>query len=198
MTMAWLKLIMLAQINRYFGVIVPAKLLRYIIGELHAPFSIWFVDLLLQINIMRKSYLLTVFIVVMIALLFAFTAPDKSRRLYKNLKVLPKDITKPEMDTLMRGIARSLGVKCDYCHVRNVGKEGLDFASDEEETKLTARDMMRMQAKINKKYFNVKEAGRPGTKLQVTCYTCHHAQAIPAKKAATPGSQPPQPKPKEG
>ncbi len=147
---------------------------------------------------MKKSYLLTVFIVVVIALLFAFTAPDKSRRLYKNLKVLPKDITKPEMDTLMRGIARSLGVKCDYCHVRNAGKEGLDFASDEEETKLTARDMMRMRAKINKKYFNVKEAGRPGTKLQVTCYTCHHAQAIPAKKAAAPGLQPPQPRPKEG
>ncbi len=43
----------------------------------------------------------------------------------------------------------------------------LDFASDENEHKLIARDMMRMTMKINKKYFRNEKQDA------ITCYTCH-------------------------
>ena len=52
---------------------------------------------------------------------------------------------------------KALGVTCNYCHART--KPGIfpvraDFTSDEIPTKLTARKMMRMTDKINRKYFN--------------------------------------------
>ena len=37
---------------------------------------------------------------------------------YKNLKVLPKNITKPQMDSVMKHFTVALGVKCNFCHVR--------------------------------------------------------------------------------
>src|SRR5690606_23342798 len=35
---------------------------------------------------------------------------------WKNLKVLPKDISKDSLDHLMKGYTLALGVKCNYCH----------------------------------------------------------------------------------
>ena len=59
----------------------------------------------------------------------------------KNLQVLPKDTTRQQINPIMRGFTRALGVRCPYCHV---GEEGadmstFDFASDEKPTKKTAR-----------------------------------------------------------
>lgn len=39
--------------------------------------------------------------------------PDK----FTNLKVLPKDIGKDDLVTTMRMFARSLGLRCNPCHV---------------------------------------------------------------------------------
>jgi hypothetical protein len=39
--------------------------------------------------------------------------PDK----FTNLKVLPKDISKRELESTMRGFAFALSVRCDHCHV---------------------------------------------------------------------------------
>ena len=35
----------------------------------------------------------------------------------KNLQVLPKDMTTPQVVQLMRTFTTGLGVMCDYCHV---------------------------------------------------------------------------------
>ena len=47
-----------------------------------------------------------------------------------------------------------------------------------------ARTMMKMQNKLNKKYFKIRHVDEMSTKLEVTCYTCHHGQSHPAKTAA--------------
>jgi hypothetical protein len=36
---------------------------------------------------------------------------------YKNLQVLPHDIPREQLIEIMRAFARSLGVRCNHCHV---------------------------------------------------------------------------------
>src|SRR5262249_47102880 len=70
----------------------------------------------------------------------------------KNLQVLPKDLTREEVVGRMRLIAASLGVRCEFCHVRTTGPDGRqidDDASDDKDTKKTAREMMKMVNAIN-------------------------------------------------
>src|ERR1700751_3024880 len=58
--------------------------------------------------------------------------PDK----YTNLKVLPKDISKHELESTMRGFAFALGDRCDHCHVEKKAPEhGLDFPADDKDAK---------------------------------------------------------------
>ena len=65
--------------------------------------------------------------------------PDK----FTNLKVLPKDISKQELQSTMRGFAFALGVRCEHCHVEKKAPEhGLDFAADDKDAKKTARLML--------------------------------------------------------
>jgi thioredoxin reductase len=45
--------------------------------------------------------------------------PDK----FTNLKVLPKDISKQELQSTMRGFAFALGVRCEHCHVEEKAPE---------------------------------------------------------------------------
>jgi len=132
---------------------------------------------------MRKSVLV---IGVFAGLLFAslaFTEPKD--RLYKNLKVLPKDITKPQMDSVMQSFTAALGVKCNFCHVRTADNKDWDFPSDANKHKLVARDMMKMTTKINKKYFDVTGKGINAS-LMVTCFTCHNGKPEPATRAPKP------------
>ena len=95
---------------------------------------------------------------------------------FKNLKVLSKKTTHDQMDTIMKQFAKSLGVKCNFCHVpRTDDAKKLDFASDENEHKDIARSMLRMTNRINKKFFK----GDHGP--SVTCYTCHNGHEEPEK-----------------
>lgn len=82
----------------------------------------------------------------------------------KNLKVLPKDLSKADIKKMMKGIADSLGVQCDFCHDTD------DMAKDTEH-KEVARAMMKMTAEINKASFKGKS--------RVTCMTCHNGKAEP-------------------
>ncbi|HEX2609201.1 MAG TPA: c-type cytochrome [Flavisolibacter sp.] len=133
---------------------------------------------------MKRSFLVTLCFTLLIASSLAFTKDDP---LYKNLKVLPKNITKPQMDSVMHHFTGSLNVKCSFCHVRNDSTKTTDFASDENKHKLIARDMMRMTNKINDQYFNLTGAKRDlNTPLMVTCYTCHHGSTEPETKAPQP------------
>ncbi len=96
---------------------------------------------------------------------------------FKNLKVLPKDISEEALDSIMDNFNYALGVRCNFCHARNDSTKHLDFPSDAKGEKGIARGMMLMTANINKKYFNFnKEKIVPQT---VTCITCHRKNAMP-------------------
>src|SRR5215470_11551400 len=100
--------------------------------------------------------------------------PDK----FTNLKVLPKDITKQQLQSMMRGFAFALGVRCEHCHSEKPGgqKFELDFAADDKEEKKTARLMLEMVAGINRDYL-AKLSRTPAVEAQ--CVTCHHGLAKP-------------------
>ncbi len=100
---------------------------------------------------------------------------------YKNLKILPKDISKEDLDSIMHHFSASLSVRCGFCHVHNEEKKTWDMASDENPYKLIARKMMLMTNDINKKYFPPEKDDKDAGKIQtITCYTCHKGDPIPA------------------
>lgn len=134
---------------------------------------------------MRKAIVVTFAFTLFIAVSFAFTEEPPR---YKNLKVLPKDITKEQMDSVMHHFTGSLGVKCNFCHAFNAREKKLDFASDEKPEKHTARAMLKMTQKLNKKYFEVKNSKSLTAELEVTCFTCHHGNEHPK---TTPPPPPP-------
>jgi len=83
----------------------------------------------------------------------------------KNLQVLPKNYTRPQVVAVMRTFAQGLGVHCEFCHV-----EG-NFASDAKPTKQMARRMLRMVNRIDRDTFHGNR--------EVWCYTCHRGQERP-------------------
>ena len=95
---------------------------------------------------------------------------------FTNLKVFPEDIGKRDLIGAMRGFAGALGVRCNHCHVGPDNLEGMDFATDEMETKGVARAMMKMSDEINNTL--LPTSGRKST-LQVQCVTCHRGVARP-------------------
>lgn len=132
---------------------------------------------------MKKSILVITFFVSMIAFSFTFIPTQEK---YKNLKILKKDISKKEMDSVMHFFCNSLGQKCGFCHVRNEQEKKWDFASDAIPYKDVARKMLLMTAKINKQYFKNEEEKNSEMIQAVTCYTCHHGEAIPQTKPPIP------------
>jgi Photosynthetic reaction centre cytochrome C subunit len=114
----------------------------------------------------------------------AATAPQPPERPNKNLKVLPKNISHEDLDKVMDSFKAALGVKCNFCHAasQDTASHHLDFASDAKPEKNIARKMMRMSAKINKKFFsyNKDEQGAPAN--LISCMTCHRGNAHPGEK----------------
>jgi hypothetical protein len=96
---------------------------------------------------------------------------------FKNLQVLPKDISKDSLDTIMHHFTKALGVRCNFCHTMGNGK--MDFASDDKEEKGIARYMIKMTAGINSTYFNFDKSERPDTITTIKCQTCHHGNPHP-------------------
>jgi hypothetical protein len=137
---------------------------------------------------MKKSFLVTLSLVAMIAVSLAFT--NDQDRLYKNLKVLPKNITKTQMDSVMKSFTVALGVKCNFCHMKVEGTDTWDFPSDANKHKLIARDMMKMTTKINKKYFDYGgDVEDLNAKLNVTCFSCHNGKKEPLRIPAADSSR---------
>ena len=99
-------------------------------------------------------------------------APKLAEEQFKNIQVL-KGVPADQVIPSMQFISASLGVECDYCHVR--GDRGLAPDKDDKKAKVTARKMMQMMFAINKDNF---EGHR-----EVTCYSCHRGSANPV---ATP------------
>ncbi|MEA3081597.1 MAG: hypothetical protein QOD54_1265 [Sphingomonadales bacterium] len=108
---------------------------------------------------------------------------------FKNLKVLPKDIARADLQASMKFFSQSLGVRCTYCHVGTEGQplSTFDFASDAKDHKKIARDMMRLTQHINTDHLPAI-MGRPDAK--VTCFTCHRGATKPATDLPAPPPQP--------
>jgi photosynthetic reaction center cytochrome c subunit len=84
----------------------------------------------------------------------------------KNVQVL-KDVSPDQWQLVMQYVAASLGVQCNYCHVMG------DNASDDKDTKKTARKMMQMVSDLNGQFF----AGKPA----VSCASCHNGHPKPSR-----------------
>jgi hypothetical protein len=102
---------------------------------------------------------------------------------FKNLKVLPKDISSKDLSKIMvDDFADGLGVSCGFCHAENKDTHKPDYASDEKPEKKIAREMMRMTNKINKRFFKINHPVIGNSSLAVTCSTCHNGAAFPEAK----------------
>ena len=146
---------------------------------------------------MKKTFLVTLAFISLVALSCAVTMKSNgpANPQYKNLKILPKDITHERMDSVMHHFAGSLNVRCSFCHVHNEQTNEWNWAADDNKHKLVAREMMTMTNQLNKKYFNLtgSSALTISTPLMVTCYTCHHGSTEPAVNP--PHQERPQPRP---
>jgi cytochrome c553 len=144
---------------------------------------------------MKKTIIVITSFIAVISMSFAFKKADPPK--YENLKVLSKNTTKQEMDSIMRHFSLSLGVRCNFCHERGAdGQNNFNFASDKNEHKLEARSMMKMTSKINKKYFSdhKADANMIGGSIiggAVTCYSCHNGKEHPATRAPAPAPRTP-------
>lgn len=130
---------------------------------------------------MKKSLILSFVMFISFGVFYGFNAsPDNGREIdpnpkFKNLQVLPQDISEDDLYGLMNSFNYSLGVKCSFCHTP--GDDGkMDWASDEKKHKNVARGMMRMTMDINKNYFNIENPAE----FEVDCFTCHNGSKHPA------------------
>src|ERR1051326_9097945 len=89
---------------------------------------------------------------------------DPAEQVFKNIQVL-KGTPAYQVVPSMQFIANSLGMACEFCHVRGA----LD--KDDKKPKQTARQMIEMQMAINRDNF---KGGREGT-----CYSCHRGAHDP-------------------
>ncbi|HVV03352.1 MAG TPA: c-type cytochrome [Puia sp.] len=105
--------------------------------------------------------------------------PGRAKSEYKNLKVLPKNISSKALSKIMVDeFSDALGVGCGFCHARGKDSLSIDYASDAKPEKEMARMMMRMTLRVNKRFFMLKHPALDGP-LVVTCNTCHKGQSHP-------------------
>ena len=124
-----------------------------------------------------------------IAIVFLASSFKTDQEKYKNLKILPKDISSADLDSIMNSYNVALGVKCGFCHVENKQDLTWDYASDAKGHKKVARNMMTMTDDINKKYFEEDNEGRKIP--MVTCYTCHNGRKEPYFRPVVENATPP-------
>jgi len=104
------------------------------------------------------------FAIVVIAVLVGTPAVAEKPWKGKDLKVLPKDISKDKLKEVMKKQSEALGVDCDFCH--KVPDMHLDTKH-----KTAAREMIRMSREINAKFFDGE--------TKVRCATCHRGEKEP-------------------
>ena len=130
----------------------------------------------------NKKIIVIACLVMMVLLGTAGTTAPINKSAFKNLKILPQDISHEKLNMIMDQFNQSLGVKCNYCHAKKNENEHLDFASDSNHTKEDARYMMRMTMQLNKEFLQVKQPQIGDSSLPVSCYTCHHGSPYPDSK----------------
>ena len=91
----------------------------------------------------------------------------------KNLQVLDFE-SERELKKYMKTIGKDLGVKCTFCH-------DLNDKSIDTDHKLIAREMIKMQMDLNKRFF--AQIGdsllHSENVLQISCWTCHRGSKEP-------------------
>lgn len=85
---------------------------------------------------------------------------------FKDLQVLPKNITKDQLKTIMKAQSKAMGKDCDFCH-------RMPDTVGDTPMKLRAREMMKMVAALNDKKVY------PGVEGHITCWTCHRGAVHP-------------------
>jgi photosynthetic reaction center cytochrome c subunit len=105
----------------------------------------------------------------------AITKGMTAGEFYKNIQVL-KDIPAPQLMPAMQFMTGSLGVGCEFCHVKDA------FDKDEKEMKKTARKMIQMTMAINLENFDGRR--------ELTCNSCHHGAQQPAAIPGFPEEEP--------
>ena len=113
---------------------------------------------------------------------FGIAASKPAGTKERNLKVLPKDISNADLDSVMEGYSKALNVDCNFCHAENKTKTDIDFASDDKPEKEITRMMMKLTAAVNKDYFDYTIVYKAGEKMAVSCYTCHDGFPRPELK----------------
>ena len=113
-----------------------------------------------------------------------------------NLKVFPKNIPYRVLDHTMDIWSASLGVRCNFCHAGDPQTHKMDFASDAKPEKQMAREMYKMTAKINSKFFKAtKDSLGMVITTGVNCNTCHkgvsHPEVVLPEEHHGPGGPPP-------
>ena len=98
---------------------------------------------------------------------------------FTNLKVLPKDIKKPDLMKTMKVFSTQLGVRCNFCHEVNDNLTEGSFASDAKDEKQSARLMLKMVSQINDDYISKV----PNMPAPATCWTCHRGKSTPEQFA---------------
>ena len=135
-----------------------------------------------------RSYKKIKVLVVLSAFIFigvaAVKQPAKNDK-FKNLQVLPKNITEDSLDKIMDGFTAGLGVDCKYCHVRNKVADTLIYEKDDKSEKEIARNMLRMTMDINEKYFHFNEEIKSSEIQAVSCMTCHRKEPRPVIETGT-------------
>ena len=107
----------------------------------------------------------------MITFLISFVlAEDIKKSELKNVQVLSYTKKADIIKYMKNTVTKELGVKCKFCH--NIR----DYASDENEKKVAAREMMRMVMHIN------KNTMQPMGIHEVSCWVCHRGQEHPDHK----------------
>src|SRR5690242_925853 len=100
----------------------------------------------------------------------------------KNIQVL-RGLPDSQLFLVMNFVGDSLGVNCDYCHVRGdknpqTGEYIWLWEKDDKPTKLVGREQMRMTVELNRTNFK----GEP----VITCFTCHRGSLRPERMAPIP------------
>ncbi|MCB0508552.1 MAG: c-type cytochrome [Chitinophagales bacterium] len=121
----------------------------------------------------KYKYIVAFSLLTSIVILSSFTTLTKDdgdnnneEPTWRNVQVLPQNLSHEDMDAIMDAWSNSLGVSCSYCHAKG------DKSSDEKEEKIVARKMLVMTNEINEKYFG-KDSGT------ISCMTCHNGKTHP-------------------
>lgn len=147
----------------------------------------------------KKKIAVVLSLTAFVVLSVAAYKPTEPRSDYKNLQVLPKDISQDSLKLIMDHFKEALGVKCSFCHApsKDTAQKWPDFASDDKPEKNVARYMMKMTMGINSTYFNFNNSEKPDTITVIKCMTCHRGSPHPddAETEHEEGKQGPPPPP---